>query len=48
MNDADGAQRSETHPDLGLIPATTYGFEVQALGPIGYSDWSTTETIICI
>lgn len=31
-----------------LIPATTYGFEVQALGPIGYSDWSTTETIICV
>jgi hypothetical protein len=31
-----------------LTPATTYGFQVQVLGPIGYSDWSTTETIICI
>jgi hypothetical protein len=31
-----------------LTPATTYGFEVQALGALGYSDWSTTETIICI
>ena len=32
----------------GLTPATTYGFQVQALGVLGYSDWSTTETIICI
>jgi hypothetical protein len=31
-----------------LTPTTTYGFQVQALGPIGYSDWSATETIICI
>jgi hypothetical protein len=31
-----------------LTPATTYGFEVQALGALGYSDWSTTETIICV
>ena len=32
----------------GLTPKTTYGFQVQALGVLGYSDWSTTETIICI
>jgi hypothetical protein len=32
----------------GLTPTTTYGFQVQALGVLGYSDWSTTETIICI
>ena len=32
----------------GLTPATTYGFQVQALGVLGYSDWSTIETIICI
>ena len=32
----------------GLTPATTYGFQVQALGVLGYSDWSTLETMICI
>jgi len=32
----------------GLTPATTYGFQVQALGVLGYSDWSAIETIICI
>jgi hypothetical protein len=32
----------------GLTHATTYGFQVQALGVLGYSDWSTIETIICI
>jgi hypothetical protein len=32
----------------GLTPATTYGFQVQALGALGYSDWSAIETIICI
>jgi hypothetical protein len=31
-----------------LTPATTYGFQVQALGVLGYSDWSAIETIICI
>ncbi len=29
----------------GLTPLTIYGFQVQALGVLGYSDWSTTETI---
>ena len=32
----------------GLTPATIYGFQVQALGVLGYSDWSTTETIACV
>jgi len=32
----------------GLTPTTIYGFQVQALGVLGYSDWSTTETIVCI
>jgi hypothetical protein len=32
----------------GLTPTTIYGFQVQALGVLGYSDWSTIETIICI
>ena len=32
----------------GLTPTSTYGFQVQALGPIGYSDWSATQTIICV
>jgi hypothetical protein len=29
----------------GLTPLTMYGFQVQALGVLGYSDWSATETI---
>src|SRR5215468_12325772 len=29
----------------GLTPATMYGFQVQALGALGYSDWSAIETI---
>jgi hypothetical protein len=32
----------------GLTPQTVYGFQVQALGVLGYSDWSTTETIGCV
>ena len=32
----------------GLTPQTLYGFQVQALGVLGYSDWSTTETIGCV
>jgi hypothetical protein len=32
----------------GLTRATTYEFQVQALGVLGYSDWSAIETIICI
>ena len=32
----------------GLTRATIYGFQVQALGVLGYSDWSTTATIVCI
>jgi Fibronectin type III domain len=31
----------------GLTPTTMYGFQVQALGVLGYSDWSTTKTIVC-
>ena len=31
----------------GLTPKTTYGFQVRALGVLGYSDWSTTKTIVC-
>jgi len=31
----------------GLTPITMYGFQVQALGVLGYSDWSTIETIVC-
>jgi hypothetical protein len=31
----------------GLTPGTIYGFQVQALGVLGYSDWSQTETIMC-
>jgi hypothetical protein len=30
----------------GLTPITMYGFQVQALGVLGYSDWSTTQTIV--
>jgi Fibronectin type III domain len=30
----------------GLTPITMYGFQVQALGVLGYSDWSTIETIV--
>ena len=32
----------------GLTPATTYAFQVRALGPDGYTDWSPsiTRTII--
>jgi hypothetical protein len=32
----------------GLTPTTIYGFQVQALGVLGYSDWSTITTIICV
>jgi len=32
----------------GLTPATVYGFQVQALGVLGYSDWSPITTIICV
>ena len=32
----------------GLTPTTIYGFQVQALGVLGYSDWSPVTTIICI
>jgi hypothetical protein len=31
----------------GLTPATFYGFQVQALGVLDYSDWSATETFLC-
>ena len=32
----------------GLIPGTIYGFQVQALGVLGYSDFSPIETIMSI
>jgi Fibronectin type III domain len=32
----------------GLAPTTIYGFQVQALGVLGYSDWGAIMTIICI
>jgi hypothetical protein len=32
----------------GLTPTTIYGFQVQALGVLGYSDWSPITTIICV
>ena len=32
----------------GLTPGTMYGFQVQALGVLGYSDWSAIETIMCV
>jgi hypothetical protein len=32
----------------GLTPTTIYGFQAQALGVLGYSDWSAITTIICI
>jgi len=31
----------------GLTPTMIYGFQVQALGVLGTSDWSSTETIVC-
>lgn len=30
----------------GLTPTTIYGFQVQALGVLGYSDWSVIERVI--
>jgi hypothetical protein len=32
----------------GLTPTMIYGFQVQALGVLGYSDWSAVQSIICI
>jgi hypothetical protein len=32
----------------GLTPTSIYGFQVQALGVLGYSDWSPITTIICV
>jgi hypothetical protein len=32
----------------GLTPTTIYGFQVQALGVLGYSDWSPITTIISV
>jgi hypothetical protein len=32
----------------GLTPGVIYGFQVQALGSLGYSDWSDTTTIMCV
>src|SRR5260370_5635168 len=31
-----------------LTPTTIYGLQVQALGVLGYSDWSPIRTIICL
>jgi hypothetical protein len=38
-------QKAITIP--GLTPTMIYGFQVQALGVLGTSDWSQTETIVC-
>jgi len=32
----------------GLTPGTTYSFEVQAYGKLGYSDWSASVERMCI
>jgi hypothetical protein len=32
----------------GLTATTLYGFQVQALGVLGYFDWSPITTIICV
>jgi hypothetical protein len=32
----------------GLTPGTTYAFQTQSLGSVGYSDWSDSKTIMCI
>jgi hypothetical protein len=32
----------------GLTPATTYAFQVQAIGTVNRSDWSDSQTIICV
>jgi hypothetical protein len=31
----------------GLMPGTTYAFQVRSLGKSGYSDWSDSVTFIC-
>jgi hypothetical protein len=30
-----------------LPPATTYAFQVGALGKLGYTDWSDSMTFVC-
>jgi hypothetical protein len=32
----------------GLTPGTTYAFQTQSLGSVGYSDWSDSTTIMCV
>jgi len=32
----------------GLTPGTTYAFQTQSLGSLGYSDWSDSTTIMCV
>jgi hypothetical protein len=29
------------------VAGTIYGFQAAALGPLGYTDWSATQTIMC-
>ena len=48
MDDDSGRHDPEPITVSGLTPVTMYGFQVQALGVLGYSDWSTTETIGCV
>ncbi len=35
-------------PVNNLTPGTTYAFQVRALGPLGYTDWSDSATRMCI
>ena len=32
----------------GLSPATIYAFQVQAIGTVNRSDWSDSQTIVCV
>ena len=38
-------QRFEFRDAHPICSITMYGFQVQAVGVLGYSDWSTTETV---
>ena len=32
----------------GLTPGTVYAFQVRALGPVGFTDWTDSATCMCI
>jgi len=32
----------------GLTPGTVYAFQVRALGPLGYTDWTDSMTCMCV